>query len=76
MKNPEIAVDLRRCPFCGGSPRVFWNGGMVIRCINVDCLQPRTEWWSAVDKCVAQWNMRYSADAATQRLSDELCGGG
>jgi hypothetical protein len=49
------------CPFCGEQPRVFWNGGMVIRCVNVDCLRPRTEWWADVDKCVVQWNMRRNA---------------
>jgi len=70
MKRPEMAGKPLPCPFCGDDPRVFWNGGMVIRCVNVDCLRPRTEWWCDVDKCVAQWNMRSNVELRGRPLAD------
>ena len=39
--------------------------GMVIKCVNENCLRLRTVWWSDVDKCLAQWNMRAKKEAAS-----------
>lgn len=59
-KRPPLPEPPLPCPFCGGVPKVCWNGGMTIKCSNPDCCRPRTEWWYDAGKCVAQWNRRQS----------------
>ena len=62
-KRPPLPEPPLPCPFCGSEPRVLWNGGMTIKCMNQECCQPKTGWWYDVAKCVAQWNSRHNGDA-------------
>lgn len=57
-KRPELPEKPLPCPFCGSEPRVIWNGAMTIKCVNSNCFQPKTWWWTDAEGCVRQWNRR------------------
>ena len=53
------SIVMRRCPFCGGSPKTTEGTGHVrVMCSNRECNGHPVTSWGTEDECVVMWNQR------------------